>query len=156
MDLVLSFVGGLVSVATLVGVVARLTGPERAHRRALRAKEELENAPAALRPAFEKMHWEASVHLVAVTLSAASYGRFRGLWDGRFGPGGRPPRPVLGDADGAEWELGSEAGALTLDNANIQLVALFFLASFVSLSVTGAMDGSRRQLYREKVFGQVA
>ena len=80
MDLVLSFVGGLVSVATLVGVVARLTGPERAHRRALRAKEELENAPAALRPAFEKMHWEASVHLVAVTLSAASYGRFRGLW----------------------------------------------------------------------------
>lgn len=153
MDLVLSFVGGLVSVATLVGVVARLTGPERAHRRALRAKEELENAPAALRPAFEKMHWEASVHLVAVTLSAASYGRFRGLWMA----GSALVAALLGLfsvmlTGQSEWD--PEAGTLTLDDANFQLVALFFLASFVSLSVTGAMDGSRRRLYR-KVFAKL-
>lgn len=150
MDLVLSFVGGLVSVTTLLGVVARLTGPERAHRRAARAKEELENAPAALRPAFEKMHWEASVHLVAVTLSTASYGRFPGLWMA----GSALVAACLGLfstmlTGQSEWD--PETGSLTLDNANIQLVALFFLASWGSLSVTGALDGSRRRLYH-KVF----
>src|SRR5699024_1406201 len=150
MDLALSVIGGLVSVATLVGVVARLTGPERAHRRAARAKEELEEAPAALRPAFEKMHWEASVHLVAVTLSAASYGRFRGLWVAASAP----VAALLGLSSAmltgqSEWD--PEAGSLTLDDANIQLVALSFLASLLFLSTTGAMDGSRRRLYY-KVF----
>lgn len=153
MDLVLSAIGGLVSVATLVGVVARLTGPERAHRRAARAKEELENAPAALRPAFEKMHWEASVHLVAVTLSAASYGRFRGLWMA----GSALVAALLGLFSAmltgqSEWD--PEAGTLTVDDANVQLVALFFVASLGSLSIAGAMDGSRRRLYR-KVFDRL-
>lgn len=153
MDLVLSFIGGLVSVATLVGVLARLTGPERAHRRAARAKEELESAPAALRPAFEKMHWEASVHLVAVTLSAASYGRFRGLWMA----GSALVAALLGLfsvmlTGQSEWD--PEAGSLTINNANLQLVLLFFVASVVSLSVAGAMDGSRRRLYH-KVFDRL-
>ncbi|MGP5056964.1 hypothetical protein ACTXJ3_18015 [Brachybacterium paraconglomeratum] len=150
MDLVLSVIGGLVSVATLVGVVGQLTGPERARRRAAREKEALDSAPAALRPAFERMHWEASVHLVAVMMSAASYGRFRGLWVavsilvtvslGMFSA------MLTGQG---KWE--PETGSLTVDDVNVRLVAVFFLASAGLLSMAGAMEGSRRRLYR-KVF----
>ncbi|MGP5290286.1 hypothetical protein ACTXL6_09550 [Brachybacterium tyrofermentans] len=52
----------------------------------------------------------------------------------------------------SEWD--PEAGSLTVDNANIQLVGLFFVASWGSLLVTGSLDGSRRRLYR-KVFDRL-
>ncbi|MGP5709820.1 hypothetical protein ACTXPC_15600 [Brachybacterium alimentarium] len=152
MSIALASISGLVSVATLVGIIARLTGPERARRRALQAKEALDNAPAALQPAFEKMHWEASVHLVAMTLCAASYGRFRGLW-------------VLGSVlsllgvgvfsvmltVGAAWD--TEEG-LVLDDLSLGALCLLLVISIVTITTTGAIEGSRREFYR-KVFDKL-
>lgn len=131
-------------MATLVGVAARLTGPERARRRAAREKDALDNAPDALRPAFERMYWEASVHLVALTLSAASYGRFRGLW----------VVVSLLTLLGLGVFSMMLAAENTRDSTTVALVALYALASWGIASVAGAIEGSRRRLYR-KVFDKL-
>lgn len=146
MDIALAIISGLVSLGTLAGLIARLKGPDRARRRASQAKEALDIAPAPLRPAFEKMHWEASVHLAAVTLSAASYGRHLGAWASvgilsLLGAGAFSTVVVLE----SEWDPIEKL--LTIDPASGIGTLLCSLLGLLTLAMAGSIEGSRRRLY---------
>lgn len=146
MDAVIAIIGALVSLGTLLGLVARLTGPERARRRALQSKEHLDNAPTGLRPAFERMHWEASVHLAAITLSAASYGRHLGVWAttaflSLLGVGVFAAFATIG----ADWD--SATSVLKFDGLFSIMAIVFILVSLMTVSTAAAIEGSRRHFY---------
>lgn len=156
-DGLFSAAGLLGAVATLVGVAAGMTGPERARRRAAQAKRALDSAPRELLPAFERMHWEASVHLVAVTLSAASYGRYPGAW-ASVGVLSLAGVGVFSALLTTETKWDPEVGALSLDGTYAVLAILFGVTCFLTLPVAGSIEGSRQRFYSimfDKLFARV-
>lgn len=143
LEVAATVIGIAVSVATLVGAAIGLSGRERARRRTERAAAELKRAPAELRPAYERMHWEASVHHVALALSAASYGR--GLGFAAFvGAISLTGVGLFGLIVFEETEAGVD---IAVNWTSVFGACLFTLATMFAAGYAAGVEASRRHLY---------
>lgn len=136
-----------VSLATVLGVLAELSGLARARRRLERLSLILKDCPARLDRAVKVMHFEAYARFIAVSASRAAYPIALG-----------PVAPLTlaaGVAIAGVWgfSLGSEQEFMphALDGASVLLAAILLLGVAGTASFFFGVLGSRKS-FREHIF----